>query len=113
MPALVEPSTWRRRTDGLWSVEVDRQHLRRPATTDLSSSPSPSPSPSSSTPPRSFGAAALVFLIPGTFRAAAPTDDDGVAVARPVGATNCGGGGLRWLWRHPLCCGRWPSSSGS
>jgi MFS family permease len=48
-----------------------------------------------------FGAAALVFLIPGTFRAAAPTDDDGEEVAR-AGWRDEMREGLRWLWNHPL-----------
>ncbi len=48
-----------------------------------------------------FGAAALVFLIPGTFRAVAPTDDDGEAIAR-AGWRDEMLEGLRWLWHHPL-----------
>jgi MFS family permease len=48
-----------------------------------------------------FGAAALVFLIPGTFRAERATDDDGEAVAR-AGWRDEMKEGLRWLWRHPL-----------
>jgi MFS family permease len=48
-----------------------------------------------------FGAAALVFLIPGTFRAVRPTDDDGEVVAR-AGWRDEMREGLRWLWHHPL-----------
>jgi MFS family permease len=48
-----------------------------------------------------FGAAALVFLIPGTFRADVPTDDAGEPVARS-GWRDEMREGLRWLWHHPL-----------
>jgi MFS family permease len=47
-----------------------------------------------------FGAAALVFLIPGTFRAAAPTD--GGETAGRAGWRAEMREGLRWLWHHPL-----------
>lgn len=48
-----------------------------------------------------FGAAALVFLIPGTFRADVPTDDAGEPVTR-AGWRDEMREGLRWLWHHPL-----------
>ena len=48
-----------------------------------------------------FGAAALVFLIPGTFRAARPVDDAGEVVER-AGWRGELREGLGWLWRHPL-----------
>lgn len=48
-----------------------------------------------------FGAAALVFLIPGTFRAAHP---EGAADAPPARASWRADikEGFGWLWRHPL-----------
>ena len=48
-----------------------------------------------------FGAAALVFLIPGTFRAARPVDEAGTVVER-TGWRGELREGLGWLWRHPL-----------
>jgi MFS family permease len=48
-----------------------------------------------------WGAAALVFLIPGTFRAAPPIDDKGEPIARR-GWREEMREGLRWLWHHPL-----------
>ena len=48
-----------------------------------------------------LGAAALVFLIPGTFRAARATDADGVEV--PPGHWRAElKEGFAWLWAHPL-----------
>lgn len=49
-----------------------------------------------------FGAAALVFLIPGTFRAAHP--EGGAADAPPARASWRADikEGFGWLWRHPL-----------
>ena len=48
-----------------------------------------------------FGAAALVALIPGTFRAARATGDDGVE-KEPAHWRADLKEGFVWLWRHPL-----------
>ena len=96
MPAIVDTSQLEKANGRMWSIESDRQHVHRPAARIAAAARSRSRCRSSSTPASFFVAAALVFLIPGSFRA----DGHGRRERKPWRTELAEG--FRWLWGHSL-----------
>ena len=100
MPALVSPDHLEKANGRLWSVESIANTFAGPPLGSLLIAVAFA-LPIVFDAASFFGAAALVFLIPGTFRAERPSTEDG----EPASAASWRDElreGVRWLWRHPL-----------
>ena len=102
MPSLVLPDQLEKANGRLWSVESVANTFAGPPLGSLLIAVAFA-LPIAFDAASFFGAAALVLLIPGTFRAERPvTDDDVVEVAATANWRDELREGVHWLWSHPL-----------
>ncbi len=100
MPSLVAPEHLEKANGRLWSVESVANTFVGPPLGGLLIAVAFA-LPIAFDAASFFGAAALVFLIPGTFRAAGPVDAAGEPATRASWRADIREG-FGWLWQHPL-----------
>ena len=101
MPSLVSPDQLEKANGRLWSVESVANTFAGPPLGSLLIAVAFA-LPIVFDAASFFGAAALVFLIPGIFRAERPVTDDVNAAVATASWRDELREGVRWLWSHPL-----------